>query len=389
MDDNLRYAIWHAHDRRCLYTGEYLEDFKALEIDHIIPESTPADILAEKIRIHNLGNDFNVKTSLNNLAPSTRLANAKKGKEPFPLHRETYYLEIVSRKVERVKANLAKIEAQQFQKRKWLIENKSGNDFRFEEEFEVYRNLTVSEYPHAPNHYFMSNTELRFNAFLPSCYQEFGSCLIELRNESVMTTINHKNIMEMVSDFKKRGIAYLLPEIPSMDDKFFVTIHNTSIHLSTKAFLQLRAAFEDFLSEYDKQYRLFLDFLEIGDLEVVRDNTHCVLKRINRSEWKQLLEYASKYDLDRGKGAQFCFNQPGAQIICLNLDLNVCKFWLIPATVSDRGMESFVYLEGELEVLWKIPAKSDRRNIESGGVYTAKKTLEWLNETLLNFRKEK
>lgn len=195
--------------------------------------------------------------------------------------------------------------------------------------------------------------------------------------------------MEMVSDFKKRWIAYLLPEIPSMDDKFFVTIHNTSIHLSTKAFLQLRAAFEDFLSEYDKQYRLFLDFLEIGDLEIVRDNTHCVLKRINRSEWKQLLEYASKYDLDRGKGPQFCFNQPGAQIICLNLDLNVCKFWLIPATVSDRGMESFVYLEDELEVLWKIPAKSDRRNIGSGGVYTAKKTLEWLNKKLLNFRKEK
>ena len=128
MDDNLRYAIWQAHDRRCLYTGEYLEDFKALEIDHIIPESTPADILAEKIRIHNLGNDFNVKTSLTNLAPSTRLANAKKGKDPFPLQRETYYLEIVSRKVEQVKANLAKIKAQQLQKRKWLIENKSGND---------------------------------------------------------------------------------------------------------------------------------------------------------------------------------------------------------------------------------------------------------------------
>ncbi|AMP98962.1 hypothetical protein AY601_2061 [Pedobacter cryoconitis] len=189
--------------------------------------------------------------------------------------------------------------------------------------------------------------------------------------------------MEMVSDFRKRGIEYLLPEIPSMDDKFFVTIYNSSIHLSTKAFLQLRAAFEDFLSEYDKQYRLFLDFLEIGDLEIVRDNKHCILKRINRYEWKQLLDYVSKYDLDRGKGPQFCFNQVGAQIICINLDLNICKFWLIPATISDRGMVSFIYLEDEMEVLWKIPAKSDRRNIESGGVYTAKKSENLQNQRII------
>ena len=69
---DLRYAIYLAHKRRCVYTGDLLCSFSEVTIEHIIREGTPDEYFAQKKKDYGLDDSFNLN-SLENLLPVKRL----------------------------------------------------------------------------------------------------------------------------------------------------------------------------------------------------------------------------------------------------------------------------------------------------------------------------
>ena len=78
FSDIHRRALWEAHRKRCLYCGELLF-FKALVIDHVIPEKIAKDVKRlDELRVtHGLGADFDIEGD-ENLAPACHACNIGK-----------------------------------------------------------------------------------------------------------------------------------------------------------------------------------------------------------------------------------------------------------------------------------------------------------------------
>jgi len=85
-----RTALWRANGGRCIYCREYVS-FLDLEIDHIIPENTPADRLREMVCELDLGETFDVN-SFSNLVPTHRHCNSKKADTLFSESSLRFYL---------------------------------------------------------------------------------------------------------------------------------------------------------------------------------------------------------------------------------------------------------------------------------------------------------
>ncbi|MBY8986790.1 MAG: hypothetical protein KGD65_17085 [Candidatus Lokiarchaeota archaeon] len=94
-----RYAIYKAHEGKCLYTGELL-DLRNFDIDHIIPESyldNPDEYQRIKLE-YDLKDDFKIN-SYYNWAPCHPYWNKKKHKTPFSKITTLTSLDLVRKKV--------------------------------------------------------------------------------------------------------------------------------------------------------------------------------------------------------------------------------------------------------------------------------------------------
>jgi len=93
-----RFAIWHAHSKKCAYCGEPVS-FAELDIDRIIPENLK-DNSVELERVKSdvgVASDFRMN-SMVNLLPAHRHCNLKKSGQPFQPSNTRYFIELASRK---------------------------------------------------------------------------------------------------------------------------------------------------------------------------------------------------------------------------------------------------------------------------------------------------
>jgi hypothetical protein len=93
-----RAAIWHAHERRCVYCTE-LVIFADLDVDHIVPShlKDQPEELAKLLDEYGLSNDFDVD-SLLNLVPAHRHCNLQKKGQVLPKSRALHFLSIAENK---------------------------------------------------------------------------------------------------------------------------------------------------------------------------------------------------------------------------------------------------------------------------------------------------
>ncbi|WP_278624862.1 hypothetical protein [Parabacteroides gordonii] len=105
---DLRYAIYLAHKRRCVYTGDLLCSFSEVTIEHIIREGTPDEYFAQKKKDYGLDDSFNLN-SLENLLPVKRLPNEQKGVRYFNSCNERFYLQLARWYKEKVQYELVRI----------------------------------------------------------------------------------------------------------------------------------------------------------------------------------------------------------------------------------------------------------------------------------------
>jgi hypothetical protein len=108
MKVSIRVSLWKANGQRCLYCGELIE-YRELEIDHLIPESTDA---GEFKRIREdlcLDATFTLQ-DIRNLVPTHHDCNRKKRDTQFNSSSLRYYIGLWTDKQKRIQVELHKFE---------------------------------------------------------------------------------------------------------------------------------------------------------------------------------------------------------------------------------------------------------------------------------------
>ncbi|WP_296602238.1 HNH endonuclease [Nocardioides sp.] len=77
-----RFALFLAYPEKCVWCGRPIT-FATFEVEHLIPRSLEGDERAEVLRLHGLPKTFDLE-SVENLAPSCRECNGRKGKRHPP-----------------------------------------------------------------------------------------------------------------------------------------------------------------------------------------------------------------------------------------------------------------------------------------------------------------
>lgn len=227
-DPLLRYAIYKAYKYRCAYTGKFLYDYSSMHLDHIIPQNTAPEVLQEKIRKYHLADDFTID-SLENILPTKSLHNnSQKNRHPFSEPAERFFLEYAQRgkwKIERE----YKILKKQFELSKLKVFAEAQLvEFNLlpPEVYKASRKVTNSLSIH--NHFWRSTENIALNGFLPSKLKEEGSCVISFCNRTIMITLDHKSILQLINKLETYSLNDIILRGHSYQNtKTFVVLGNT------------------------------------------------------------------------------------------------------------------------------------------------------------------
>jgi hypothetical protein len=379
-----RYAIWKAHKKKCVYTGQMIEKLDDLEIDHIIPQSVSTTELKTRTEKYNLSANFSID-SLENLLPTLSRFNKMKWKRPFDESTERFFINIAKSKKINVESELTKFREKvaRFESEALKLAIKEKFDFTSPSIYETKREILYRDDLYMTHHYWNSKEKVVLNGLLPSIYDEKGSFAIEFKELPTMISLTHTEIIELLKVRKDGSIKNEIFRGSSYNDsKSFITIGTNAVHLENQLFNDFIEILDDYLSEYQKNYDEFEKFIESNGHKRMENTDYYVLLETTRDKWNTLLEYTKRFDLDKGKGKKYCFNYNGNSVVALDKDYNHIKFWLIPSQIEDTTFESFKSPDNNLNILWRIPSAQDRIRIKSGEIWTMRKTLDWLYETI-------
>ncbi|WP_183565976.1 GmrSD restriction endonuclease domain-containing protein [Mucilaginibacter sp. SP1R1] len=361
LRSELRYAIWVAHGKRDAYSGDRIENFKDLEIDHIIPRSTDKILLQEKISKYDLGADFSLN-SLGNLLPTSKLLNRQKSHSAFNESFERFYLAYAQEKKAKVEEECKK-----------AIKNR-----KLKEKAQFGKSYSIVDHnePAFNPSYFNSDTLIVLNALLPSKFIELGSCAIEFYEVSNMVALNHDQILHLI----ERSKEYTLEEVilhyySEKSETAFVIIGTSSLHLKNEAYNQLVTILKDFLRVYVEFLPRFKTFMGIGNLELYKSRECYRMMTITAAEWDFLVSYAAQNDHDSSNNNSFYFSSTPKCLIAINSNDPIIVFTLSP-----------VFKRDEVTLIWHLPHKYDRKFVEDDKVWTAQRTLNWLLQLLENIK---
>lgn len=103
-----RWAIYEVHKKKCFWCYKPL-NFKEMEVDHVVPEST-VDVDVEQIKIdHNLPKNFHVNCNGNLVASCGECNNAKTNKEYFGKPIMMVYLDLALERAPNIEQQILNI----------------------------------------------------------------------------------------------------------------------------------------------------------------------------------------------------------------------------------------------------------------------------------------
>jgi hypothetical protein len=363
----LRYAIWLAYGKKDAYGRGLIEDFNDLEIDHIIPKSIDEIILRQKIAKYELGEAFTID-SIENLIPTSKAYNRLKAEIVFDESHERYFLGIAKGKKQKVEEELTKV-----------IKNlKLKEKVQFKE---FYKITDTEQFGLKPT-YFNSNTLIALNGYLPSKFEGIGSCAIEFYEMGSMISLNHEVLSGLINGKKDFTLEeQVLNYYNDKNERAFIIIGTSSLHLKKEAYDQFLGILNDFLIVYDRYIKNFEEFFELQDFEVLDSKEHYKLAEIDQSEWDLLIAYSYKHDLDHQSSTDFYFTPNPNALILIDKDESILKF-TVTRYLRFKGQSHKVVL------LWHLPKIGDRKFITNGKVLTAKKTLHWIYNIINDIKDE-
>ena len=350
-DPLLRYAIYKAYKYRCAYTGKFLYDYSSIHLDHIIPQDTAPEVLQEKIRKYHLADDFTID-SLENILPTKSLHNnSQKNRHPFSEPAERFFLEYAQRgkwKIERE----YKILKKQFELSKLKVFAEAQLvEFNLlpPEVYKASRKVTNSLSIH--NHFWRSTENIALNGFLPSKLKEEGSCVISFCNRTIMITLDHKTILQLINKLETYSLNDIILRGHSYQNtKTFVVLGNNAVHLENAVYEELLDILQDYLKVYSEEYSKFQKYIGAENFSFYKDTNDYMLLETSRENWRKLIQYARKFDTEQGTTSEYCFNSNDHHLLAISAQNNI-KFRLLPAN-SIKNEDSFLFPDDQL---WKYP----------------------------------
>ncbi|MDE6878072.1 MAG: hypothetical protein K2P54_02950 [Odoribacter sp.] len=386
-DPLLKYAIYKTHNYRCAYTGKFLYDYSSINFDHIIPQDTTSEILQEKIKKYHLSKDFTID-SLENILPTKPYHNNnQKNRFPFSESTKRFFIELAQRKKWEIEKEY-KILKKQFVLSKFKIfaETQLLEFNLFPPERYTKKRQIINSLPFG-NHFWRSTQNIALNGFLPSPLKESGSCVISFANRTIMITLDHHNILQIINKTNTFSLNdIILRGYSSENKKSFIVLGNNAVHLENTEYEELVEILQDYLRAYRKAFHKFKEYVGVEDFSLYKNTDDYILLVTNRENWRKLIQYTKIYDLNQGNTPEYCFNYNGQNILALSPNNNI-KFRLLPAS-SIQEQTSFLYPDNQVCILWELPDTESRKAITSGDVWTAQQTYEWLKRMLELFAKE-
>ena len=199
-----------------------------------------------------------------------------------------------------------------------------------------------------------------------------------------MITLDHYNILQIIHKMNTFSLNDIVLRGHSQGNtKLFIVLGNNAVHLENAEYEELIEILQNYLKVYTEAYDKFKQYVGVETFPLYRNTDDYILLETNRENWRKLIRYSEKYDLDHGNFPEYCFNYNGQNILALSPKNNI-KFHLLPAS-SIQNQDSFLYPDDQLCILWELPNMESRKAIETGEVWTAQQTYEWLKKMLEQF----
>lgn len=335
----VRQAIWEVYNKRCFYTGKPL-DYIDMQLDHIIPESytRKENELERIIKDCQLDDEFEIN-SLFNLVPTNRYENRRKSDKEHEINAILHYLNLVKSNVPKVQNRIEKLKKSlDFDKNISMVKafvNDENDSEKREQLLESIISFVTNEnnnfenieeiYEHDNEQIFKKYTDrIGLEAIMPRYNNPETRCIFYFRTLKVrdcMVILDNKVILsELFSGIHtdpKHGVrSFIIFENKSKDNEGKYDLENAFIHIGNN---KLRLSSDDinkFCQVIDAYADKYIEFInKIENILMThryplskRKNNYRLLK-VTNDQWKQLVDFGFKHDVDEGNSEWHIFDK--------------------------------------------------------------------------------
>jgi hypothetical protein len=343
-DEFIRQAIWEVYKHKCFYTDNPLE-YKDMELDHIIPASyrNRKDDFKRVIEECGLDADFELD-SLYNLVPTTKYANRRKSDKELSLNAMLHYLGLAKNNVPKIEKKIEKIkkirnfdknismvkahidEENDKKKREEILENifnfVSNDDIDFENVEEVYEINNEPIYKKYVKRIGLEAIMPKYNNTETRCIIYFRTikvrgCMLLLDNKIILTELfsglytdpKHgiRGFIEFEKDYKKNEDTKSL-------DNAVIHIGNNKFKLSSEDIYTFCQVIDSYAEKYIEFISNIEDILMTHRFPISKRQNNYKLITLTNVQWRQLVNFAFKHDVDRGNSQWHIFDGNGFYI---------------------------------------------------------------------------
>jgi hypothetical protein len=340
QDQYLRRAIYEIYDYKCFYTGEPL-DYINMELDHIIPRSYQRDpmIIRRIIKECDLPEDFHVD-SLLNLVPTSRFNNRRKSD-----------MELISKNIvlffsfTRLKASLIEKKITELKKNRNIEKHLSMLKTQVDEESDeksreklllnIFSFITDESdefietdqlyYKEREQFYRKYVSKIALEALMPRYNNPQTECVIYFKTltaRDCMFVLDNKTVLSQLfkgvySDPKHGARGFL--EYGRIDEnklEYSLDLNNTKIVLGKNRvkispediylFCEVVDAYADM---YIKQIKNIEELLKTDKYPLSKRLNNYKLIYISYHDWKKVIDFAYKHDVDNGNSKWHVFDK--------------------------------------------------------------------------------
>ena len=155
------------------------------------------------------------------------------------------------------------------------------------EVYKASRKVTNSLSIH--NHFWRSTENIALNGFLPSKLKEEGSCVISFCNRTIMITLDHKSILQLINKLETYSLNDIILRGHSYQNtKTFVVLGNNAVHLENAVYEELLDILQDYLKVYSEEYSKFQKYIGAENFSFYKDTNDYMLLETSRENWRKL-----------------------------------------------------------------------------------------------------
>lgn len=337
-DQITRRAIWEVYNCKCFYTGAPLE-YSDMELDHIIPASykdKPVEL--KRIFKHcHLDNTFELN-SLYNLVPTSKLNNNRKSDMEFDIAPLMYWLGLIKVKVPAIekrieglkkKQNYDKhlsmlkthVDAEEDEKRREQLLVEIVSFISDEKEFFELEEVYQKEYEMLFKKY---KRGIGLEAILPKHDNLETECIVyfnSLKARDCMLVLDNKMVLSQLfeglfTDPRYGTRGFIEYEQTKYKYRDFIDLENTKIrmgnnriNLSIEDIYALCDIVDSYAIKYFEYISAIEDTMKSYSFPLSNRRNNYKLIALSYNEWRTLIDFTIKHDVDAGKSDWHIFDR--------------------------------------------------------------------------------